>query len=551
MYGIHKIKRVGQILRILSKHGFEEIISRSNIDRIIPDSVLLWNTHTRRIFEEDFNVRVRLAIEELGPTFIKLGQLLSNRADIIPTELRQELVKLQDDVPAEPIDLRKKVAGSLEIDVEEHFSSLEEIPVAAASIAQVYKGVLKDGKQIILKVKREGINPIVHADLDFILDLVKLLRSKYEIIQKINLYEIVQSFANSLRGELSFTNELNNIERFRRNFRGNENIYVPKVYRAYSNDEILCMEFIEGVKINDLTGLSGYGLSAKSILQNCLDLYLEQVLQHGFFHADPHPGNVLVNRRGQIVFIDFGSMGFMIPRDRDIIEAMVINFLMNDAKDLIRNIKKLAVVHYIEDERQLERDAYEIFQMIEENALDDIEIAVMLYKLNKILQYNSILLPDFVYLLLRGVSILEGTGRQLNADLNIPESIAPFAKKIAEQKMSASYIKKQLLDKAKFIKEVLTEVPEDLITLLEKTKSDKLTLNHKIHDFDRMQLIFHRIGNKFLLSILAMTFGVGASILAHGRVGYLLWGMPILSWLGFIASFVLSGILLIYLIRSK
>ncbi|WDF70465.1 AarF/UbiB family protein [Sphingobacterium oryzagri] len=551
MYGIYKIKRVGQILRILSKHGFEEIISRSNIDRIIPDSVLLWNTHTRRIFQEDFNVRVRLAIEELGPTFIKLGQLLSSRADIIPSDLRQELVKLQDDVPAEPINLAEKIAQSLEIDISEHFAAIAEQPMAAASIAQVYKATLIDGKEVILKVKREGINPTIHADLDFILDLVKLLRSKYEIIQKINLYEIVQSFANSLRGELSFTNELNNMERFRRNFRGNNQVYVPKTYRNYSNDEILCMEFIEGVKLNDLDGLAGYKLTPKSILQNCLDLYLEQVLQHGFFHADPHPGNVLVNRRGQIVFIDFGSMGFMIPHDRDIIEAMVINFLMNDAKDLIRNIKKLAVVHDIEDERQLERDAYEIFQMIEENALEDIDIAIMLYKLNKILQYNSILLPDFVYLLLRGVSILEGTGRQLDAALNIPESIGPFAKKIAEQKMSAAYIKKQLLEKSKFIKEILTEVPQDLITLLEKTKSDKLTLNHKIQEFDHMQLIFHRIGNKFLLSILAMTFGVGASILAHGRVGYLLWGMPILSWLGFIVSFILSGTLLIYLIRSK
>ncbi|WP_346149356.1 hypothetical protein, partial [Kitasatospora cinereorecta] len=182
---------------------------------------------------------------------------------------------------------------------------------------------------------------------------------------------------------------------------------------------------------------------------------------------------------------------------------------------------------------------------IEENALDDIDISVMLRKLNKILQYNSILLPDFVYLLLRGVSILEGTGRQLHADLNIPESITPFAKKIAQEKTSASHIKKMLLEKSKFVKEILTEVPEDLIMLLEKTKSDKLTLNHKIQDFDRMQLIFHRIGNKFLLSILAMTFGVGASILAHGRVGYLLWGMPILSWLGFTMSFILSGILII------
>lgn len=551
MYGIYKFKRIGHILQVLSKHGLEEVVSRSNIDRIIPDSFLLWNTHTRRIFEDDFNVRVRTAIEELGPTFIKLGQLLSNRADIVPRDLRQELVKLQDEVPTTIIDIKVKLQQAFDINVDEHFDHIDEMPIAAASIAQVYRAVLKDGTAVVLKVRRKGISDIVHADLDFIRDLVKLLRDKYEFIQKINLYEVVQSFANSLLNELSFTNELNNIERFRRNFKGNQTVYVPKTFRAYSNDEILCMEYVEGIKVNDINGLDSFDILPRTILQNCLDLYLEQILQHGFFHADPHPGNVFVNKQGQVVFIDFGSMGFMIPRDRDIIEAMVINFLMNDAKGLIRNVKKLAVVHHIEDERQLERDAFEIFQMIEENTLDDIDIAVMFRKLNKILQYNSILLPDFVYVLLRGISLLEGTGRQLDAQLNIPQSIKPFAAKIAKEKTSAGYLKKQLLEKSKFIKEVLTEVPQDLITLLEKTKSDKLTLNHKIQDFDRMQLIFHRIGNKFLLSILAMTFGVGASILAHGRVGYLLLGVPILSWLGFITSFVLSTILIIYLLRSK
>jgi ubiquinone biosynthesis protein len=209
------------------------------------------------------------------------------------------------------------------------------------------------------------------------------------------------------------------------------------------------------------------------------------------------------------------------------------------------------VVHHIEDERRLERDAYEIFEMIKQNALDDIDISVMLQKLNIVLQSNHILLPDFVYLLLRGVSILEGTGRQLDAELNVPESIEPFAKKIAAQKFSSEYILGQLKEKAKFAKDVLTEVPLDLLTILEKVKEDKITVNHKMQDFDNLQLILHRMGNKFLLSILAMTFGVGASILAHGRVGYLLWGIPLLSWFGFIMSFILCFALLSHLYKSK
>ncbi|MBE8712216.1 ABC1 kinase family protein [Sphingobacterium hungaricum] len=551
MFGFDRIKRVGKIVQVLSKYGFDELLSRSNIDRVIPDSVLSWNTYTKTLFEQDFNVRVRLAIEELGPTFIKLGQLLSNRPDIIPDELRLELEKLQDTIPAEKLQVEKLLEEAFKIDVYAHFSYIDPEPIAAASIAQVYRASLIDGTPVILKIKRPGIREVIRADISFIKDLIQFLEKKYEIIQKMNLYAIVSSFESSLMQELSFTNEANNIEKFRKNFQGNPNIYVPKIYRTYCSDGILCMEFIDGVKINDLDSLEKMGLYPKSIVQNGLDLYLEQVLVHGFFHADPHPGNMFVNAKGQIVFLDFGSMGLMIPYDRKLIEGMVINFLMNDAPGLIRNIKKLAVVHHIENERQLTRDVFEIFYLIEQNSLKDINIAVMLDKLNTVLQQNYILMPDFVYLLLRGVSILEGTGRQLDANLNIPNSIRPFAKKIAKERLSAEHLKEEIIEKAKLLKDIVSEVPTDLLSILDKVKNDKLLLKHKIVDFESLLLNLYRLGNKFLLSILAMTFGVGASILAHGRVGYLLWGMPILSWLGFLVSFVISTILLINVLKSK
>src|SRR5690606_22873760 len=201
--GFQKIKRVGQILKILSKHGFDEVISRSNLDRILPDSFLFWNSHARKVFEENFNVRVRLAIEELGPTFIKLGQLLSNRPDIIPKDLQEELIKLQDDVALEDINIRKRLESELEVDLDEHFLSIDPKPIASASIAQVYKGILTNGKTIVFKVKRDDIDEIIQADLNFIKDLVKLLQRKYEVVYKMNLYQIVLSFESSLLNELS------------------------------------------------------------------------------------------------------------------------------------------------------------------------------------------------------------------------------------------------------------------------------------------------------------------------------------------------------------
>ncbi|EFK58005.1 AarF/UbiB family protein [Sphingobacterium spiritivorum] len=551
IYEISKIKRVGRIAKILSQYGFGELISRSNIDTFVPDSLLHLNSDTEKLFEKDFNVRVRLAIEELGPTFIKLGQLLSNREDIIPKDLRDELVKLQDNVPPEEMDVRQKLREHFDIVPEDHFEYIDEKPLAAASIGQVYKVRLKSGKEAVLKIKRSNIREVITADLAFIKDLTKFLESKYEVIYKMNLYQIILSFENSLMRELSFVNELNNMERFRKNFKDNIQIYVPKVYRAYSDDEMLCMEFIDGVKINDVEGLKALGLAPKSIVQQGLDLYLEQVLVHGFFHADPHPGNVFVNKKGQIVFIDFGAMGMMIPMDRKLIEAMVINFLMKDARDLIRNIKKLAVVQHIEDERRLERDAYEIFDILDQNSLANIEISVLLRMVNNTLQHNHILMPDFIYILIRGIVLLEGIGRQLDADLNIPKSISPFADRIAKQKISPGYLREQTIEKAKFLKGLWSDIPEDALALLDKVKNDKILLNHRLRDFDSFQLILHRMGNKLMLSILAMTFGIGSSILAHGRVGYLLWDVPLLSWLGFLMSFLLTVALLLQLFRSK
>ncbi|MGJ1320883.1 ABC1 kinase family protein [Sphingobacterium spiritivorum] len=551
IYEISKIKRVGRIAKILSQYGFGELISRSNIDTFVPDSLLHLNSDTEKLFEKDFNVRVRLAIEELGPTFIKLGQLLSNREDIIPKDLRDELVKLQDNVPPEEMDVRQKLREHFDILPEDHFEYIDEKPLAAASIGQVYKVRLKSGKEAVLKIKRSNISEVITADLAFIKDLTKFLESKYEVIYKMNLYQIILSFENSLMRELSFVNELNNMERFRKNFKENTQVYVPKVYRAYSDDEMLCMEFIDGVKINDVEGLKALGLAPKSIVQQGLDLYLEQVLVHGFFHADPHPGNVFVNKKGQIVFIDFGAMGMMIPMDRKLIEAMVINFLMKDARDLIRNIKKLAVVQHIEDERRLERDAYEIFDILDQNSLANIEISVLLRMVNNTLQHNHILMPDFIYILIRGIVLLEGIGRQLDADLNIPKSISPFADRIAKQKISPGYLREQTIEKAKFLKGLWSDIPEDALALLDKVKNDKILLNHRLRDFDSFQLILHRMGNKLMLSILAMTFGIGSSILAHGRVGYLLWDVPLLSWLGFLMSFLLTVALLLQLFRSK
>ena len=318
MDSLKKIKRFSKIVSVLSKYGFEEILSRGND--------LFHSDHNTEFFNSSFNQRFRMALEELGPTYIKFGQLLSNRKDLVPEALILELKKLQDDVPPEDIDIKQKIKDEFGIEPDEHFLNIEEQPFAAASISQVYRATLLNGEKVVFKVKRSNIQKIIESDLALIRDIVHFLEKKYEKLQKLFISEIEKSFENSILKELSLTNEFQNIERFRKNFENSKDVYVPKTYEDYSNNNFLCMEFIEGFKVNDVEQLEALGLDPKKIVQKGFDIYLKQLLDDGFFHADPHPGNIFILKDGRIAFIDFGSMGILAINEKEALENVVIDF---------------------------------------------------------------------------------------------------------------------------------------------------------------------------------------------------------------------------------
>ena len=549
MDSLKKIKRFSKIVSVLSKYGFEEIISRSNFEALTPD--FLTSHHTQEIFTQNFNQRFRLALEELGPAYIKFGQLLSNRKDLVPEELIFELKKLQDNVPPEAIDIETRLAEEFGIVVRDHFLSIDPEPFAAASISQVYKATLITGEKVILKVKRSNIQKIIESDLALIRDLIFFLEKKYERLQKLFISEIEKSFENSILKELSLVNEYQNIERFRRNFEKSKDIYVPKTYADYCNNNILCMEFIEGFKITDVTQLRQYGIEPKDIVEKGFDNYLKQLLDHGFFHADPHPGNIFVKENGQIVFIDFGSMGVLTVTEREILEEVVINFGLKNTKKIVRSLKKMAIKHYIEDEKQLERDIADIFDYLEYNTVDTIEVQIIIKKFNNILNRNHVLLPEYVYILLRGVSLIEGVGQQLDASFNVQKSMRPYAVKLAKEKLYPQNIAKKSLKNLNDLKDLFDDIPEDTLKLIDKVNNDQLALNFKIAEIRLILAILKTSVNKLVLAILTLTFGIGASMLANTKVRPLILDMPLLAWVGYGMSIVTGLSILYYVFRKK
>lgn len=549
MNHIRKIKRLGNIFSILWKYGFDDVISRIASEKYLPDGFVK-SKRGEQIFQLSIYERIRLVLEELGPTYIKFGQTFSNREDLIPKELLTELEKLQDKVPAEKMDLIQKIEEELSIQVSDHFEYIDLQPIASASISQVYKGKLLNGQEVVIKVKRSGIDTVIHSDLLIMKDLAQLLENYYEAAKKMNLLQIISSFENAILKELSFKNEFQNIEQFRRNFSQSQQVTVPKTYKEYSNDRLLCMEFIDGFKINDKQKILSLGWNPDEIAQIGLNAYLKQILEDGFFHADPHPGNILLLENKQIVFIDFGSVGQMMVSEKEELENLIINFLLKDARRIIKNVKKLAISYNIKDEKALERDIHEIFTHLNNSSLKEINAGAILNRLKSILANNNVLMPEYIYLLMRGITLIEGIGKQLNPELNISDSIQPYIIKTAGKRFSPDKVAQKAFKNIRLIADTLQELPEETNRLFEKIKDDKLLINHEVKGLEDIRKTLQNVANRLTYAIIIAALSIGSSILLMAHIPPLLFGNSVLGLLGFLVSGFL-GLIIIYSIWKK
>ncbi|MBQ0116972.1 MAG: AarF/ABC1/UbiB kinase family protein [Flavobacterium sp.] len=548
MESIKKIKRIGTVISILSKYGFDDFISRTKLEKYLPNN--LFNRLSVNTSELTFYTRLRLALEELGPAYVKLGQMMSNREDILPAELTVELQKLQDQVPPDIMNIEEKMERELNISCKEYFDYIDPIPLASASISQVYKARLITGEVVVLKIKREHIDQVIAADILIMKDLANILEKRYDAMRRMNLKQIVASFESNMNRELSLLSEFNNIEKFRKNFLGNEGIYVPKTYRDLSNNNVLCMEFVEGAKINDKEKIRSYGMTPKEVNDFGLNNYLTQILEHGYFHADPHPGNVFLLPNKKFCFIDFGSMGTIMPNERDNLEEIMTNFILKDAKRVIRSIKKLAIFYEIEDDNSLERDIYEIFDILDNTTINEINVSVIIEKLKDVMQRNHVMMPEFIYLLFRGIIIVEGIGKQMDPDMNIVTSIKPFALKLSKEKFQPKKILDRNIKNIRTIYENFSSLPDDLSVLFEKLKADKLIMNHKVEGLDEMRITLQNLGNRLVYALIIAAFSIGSSILIMADMPPKIFNIPVLGFIGFLISFVL-GITIIISIYKK
>jgi len=539
-----KLKRSARLISVLSKYGFKDMIARmGKKPEELPHSNEIISKGT--VYE-----RIRLVLEELGPTFVKLGQTFSNREDLLPPELIQELQKLQDRVEVVNMNVTEILENEFNISVNDHFSEIVAKPLATASIAQVYRATLFTGEEVILKIKKPDVLSVIEDDLLLIKDLVKLISTYSEIASKLNLKQAIATFEKSLLEEVSLVNERNNIKQFALNFKNNKETYVPIVYDEFSNNNVLCMEFIDGIKVTDKIELLNHNINPVVISEVGLRLFVSQILDYGFFHADPHAGNILVKKDGRVVFIDFGAVGKIQPNDKEILESLIVAFVAKNSNKIVRSLKKMAVSYEIPDDRRFQNDVEEVLNFVHSTSLKNIDPHIIINKMKDVLKDNRLYMPDYFYLLFKGIGLIEGVGRTINPDLDIVKSLHPYTKKILTRKISPKKLFKNGMDKMMSFTDNVDEIPKELRSVLQKLDDNKFTISSEIKNIEKTNNL---IKSSIINLILAMVLGaniIATSIVFVSEAGPRIGEMSLVAVLGFLFSVVLVIILLLRITRK-
>lgn len=547
------IKRLRRILRILTKHGFGYLVDRLNAEQRVVGRILasfspLRKRHFLNMVEP---VRLRVALEELGPTFIKFGQVLSARRDFLPREFCDELEKLQDDVPAcARCQVEDQITQALGRPPSEIFAHFSREPLAAASLAQVHRAQLPDGQRVIVKVQRPDIEQVVAGDLDILSFLVEKIEQYIEESRPYNLSGMIRELRKSLARELDFTIEAANAKRFREMFAGNDRVYIPKVFPELSGSRVLTMEEIQGIKITDLKSLERAGLDRHLLAANGADAYLKQIFGHGFFHADPHPGNLLALPGNRIAFLDFGMTGRLHPHVKSQIIKILLGIIQGDMAMMSEAAAALGATDERTDFRSLETDLADFVDRNYQTSLRDIKVGENLGQLLNILTSNRVRLAPELFLLARTLMTIEGVGKRLDPDFNLIEHLDPFIRQLMRERRSPRKMAQDIMRFLNWAYNFIIALPRDMREIVTKVKQGKLHIEFEHKGLEDLIAELDRVSNRIAFSLIIAALIVGSSIIMHADKGFMILGHPALGLLGYLLAGLLGLWLAWSIIRS-
>ncbi len=561
MLNIRKIGAIGRtyrnlgryrkILSVLFKYGFGNFIDTLNIEQYLEISMqMLFKKEPKNVEKLTRPERIRLVLEELGPTFIKFGQILSTRPDLIPLDYITELAKLQDNVPSFPYEeVCRLIEKELGRPPEEIFHSFDKQPMAAASIGQVHRATLHSKIEVAVKVQRPAIEEIIETDLEIMFHLASLMERHLEDVEIQHPTRIVAAFARSIEKEINYRLEAANIERFSRLFIEDADVYVPKVYRDLSTKRIITMELIYGIKASHIEDLKGAGYDLRLIADKGALLIMKQIFVHGFFHADPHPGNVFILPNEIVCFLDFGMMGRISKKEREDFSDFVMYVVHRDEKKVADAILKITNHEGQVDRGNLENDFADLIDRFVGLPLKELEVAPLLHQLLEIVaRYRFTLKPNF-YLLIKATSTIEGLGRLLDPDFEITRHAEPFITRLQKEKLNPKKIMGDLFESGTEMVQLLKEIPSSLRDVLTLTRLGKIKIEFEHHGLDSLYAHLEQTTNRIAFAIVLAAQIIGSSLIVLAGLPPKWNGIPIIGLAGFLLAGIMGFWLLISMLR--
>jgi ubiquinone biosynthesis protein len=538
------LPRLHEITSVFIRHGLGDLVRRAGIAGVLERAgqMLSWGARAESARLEPAQ-RARLALEELGPTFVKLGQLMATRVDLFPPSWIAEFEKLLTDTPPVAFDaLLPEVERALGRSPFEVFRDLDPVPIASASIAQVHRAKLQDGTPVILKIRRPGIRAKVEADLRLLAQIAQLIESEIPEARRYQPAEIAAQFARSLERELDLAVEARHVERLAKNFEGDPYIVIPRVHPEWTSEVMNVQEHVEAVPGTDMAAVRAAGLDPKLLAARGVESTLKMILIDGFFHADPHPGNVLFLPGNRIVMIDCGMVGRLSPMRRNQVVDLLAGLARMDEEAMLDVLLDWAGDAYV-DEARLAADVNELVYDYEGVPLKDIRIGALVREFAAIIRRHSIVLPPDLTLMFKALITMEGLGRQFDPEFHIIDHLTPMIRRaLAERYQPAGLVRRGRSTLAQ-VANLVTSVPRDLARLLRDARRGKTRIDLDLKRLDHFGRQLDRTIDRATMGIMTASLVIGSAIVMTVPEGPSVLGIPLLTAfgvVGYVVAFVNS-----------
>lgn len=552
------LPRVRQIIAVASRHGFGHLVAQIGLQRFISFGRRMLAFRQPPSPEHRLNTpeRVRLMFEELGPSFIKLGQVLASRPDMIPLEYARELNKLTDSVAPFPFtDVQEIIEKDLGNPLAALFTEFDRAPVAAASIAQVHRAVLPDGAEVMVKVQRPNIEQMIDRDISILRGLATIVEAHIPELAPYNPPGIVEEFARTISRELDFFIEASNALQLRKNFEKSDILSIPKVYAERSSRRVLVLERVEGVRIDDHPGLDRLKHDRRELSRKGAAAFFQMVFQHGFFHADPHPGNIFVLGDGRLALVDFGIMGRVTEENREYFANSFLALVNHDYDALVQQYVNLGFVsEEVADldrfQREMKEDLMDLLEPYYGMTVKQIEFGAYVERVTRIFQRHRLRLPQNLYLIDKALITLEGILRQLDPGFDFIEVAGPYVTDLIRKQRSPLRYARVLRKNAVEFSDMLAGIPRQVRNMARKVLRNDIRVN--VHHEEMSSLIrdLDKSSNRIAFSVITAAIIVASSLIIHAGTGPRVFDLPVLGLLGYVIAGLFGIWILIGILRS-